>query len=207
MNAKDYYEILGVAHDATQEDIKRAYRRRAKELHPDTNENSDGEEMAELNVAYETLSDEERRRLYDETGSGNDVRKRMEAEAREGVLSLILSHIQAREGNGDIMTSVANELIGQTLAAENNVKQGEKVLLGLRRAQKKLHYKGSGHDYVRTALENRIEDILHKLELSKLNVERCKVAAELVKEYSYDVSWEGAEPPHPIFRTMFLGRT
>jgi hypothetical protein len=67
--SRDYYEILGVPRDATAEELKRAYRRRARECHPDANP-GDPEAAArfrEAREAYETLSDPERRAEYDRT--------------------------------------------------------------------------------------------------------------------------------------------
>ena len=67
--AADYYELLGVGRSASGDDIKRAYRRLARELHPDTNDDPAAEErFKELGVAYEILSDPQRRRRYDTYG-------------------------------------------------------------------------------------------------------------------------------------------
>ena len=67
----DYYEILGVGKDASQDDIKKAYRSLAKKYHPDVTDLSKEEAEAkfkEVSEAYEVLSDEEKRKLYDQYG-------------------------------------------------------------------------------------------------------------------------------------------
>jgi molecular chaperone DnaJ len=66
---RDLYELLGVARDATETEIKRAFRRLARELHPDVSDHPEaGERFRELAEAYEVLSNAETRRLYDRYG-------------------------------------------------------------------------------------------------------------------------------------------
>ncbi len=69
--ARDYYDVLGVARGASQDEIKRAFRQKAKQYHPDANPDDPQAEVRfkELNEAYEVLGDEEKRKQYDTFGS------------------------------------------------------------------------------------------------------------------------------------------
>ncbi len=69
MEKKDYYDILGLDHSATKEDIKKAYRKLALKYHPDKNKEKGAEEkFKEISEAYAVLYDDEKRKMYDQYG-------------------------------------------------------------------------------------------------------------------------------------------
>ena len=70
---KDYYEVLGINKNATDEELKKAYRKRSRQYHPDANVNSPRpaiaeEKFKEVSEAYETLSNPQKRKMYDQFG-------------------------------------------------------------------------------------------------------------------------------------------
>ena len=70
-NKRDYYEVLGVEKTASEEELKKAYRKLAKKYHPDANPDNKAEAEAkfkEVNEAYENLSDPQKRKMYDQFG-------------------------------------------------------------------------------------------------------------------------------------------
>ncbi len=69
MSKRDYYEVLGVSKTATQDEIRKAYRRLSKKYHPDINKDPGAEDkFKELSAAYEVVSDEQKRAQYDQFG-------------------------------------------------------------------------------------------------------------------------------------------
>ncbi len=100
---RDYYEILGVPRNASQEEIKRAYKRLARQYHPDVNKSPEAEErFKEINEAYQVLSDPEKRAQYDHFGR---VGSRPEAAWTD-------PHIGGFGGVGPDITEIFEELFG-----------------------------------------------------------------------------------------------
>jgi curved DNA-binding protein len=70
MQYKDYYQVMGLARDASQDEVKRAYRKLARKYHPDVSKEHDSEaKFKELGEAYEVLKDPEKRAAYDQLGA------------------------------------------------------------------------------------------------------------------------------------------
>ncbi len=81
--ARDYYEVLGVARRADKTEIKTAFRKLAREYHPDVSKHDDAESrFKEINEAYEVLSDDEKRARYDRFGACGRAGQRLASAAR-----------------------------------------------------------------------------------------------------------------------------
>ena len=69
VSKRDYYEVLGLGKDASQDEIKKAYRKMARQYHPDVNKAADAEDkFKEVKEAYDVLSDDQKRAQYDQFG-------------------------------------------------------------------------------------------------------------------------------------------
>jgi len=112
MSKRDYYEVLGVARNASDEELKKSYRRMAMKHHPDRNTAGDKAAEAsfkEAKEAYEVLSDASRRRAYDQHGHAG-----IDPSAAAG----------AGAGFGDIFSDIFGEIFGGARGGRSNVFRG-----------------------------------------------------------------------------------
>src|SRR4249920_1571680 len=82
----DYYKILGITKTASEEDVKKAYRKLARKLHPDLNPNDKeaNKKFQQINEANEVLSDPEKRKKYDQYGENWENAEQFEKAGRSG---------------------------------------------------------------------------------------------------------------------------
>lgn len=129
-NKRDYYEVLGIDKNATDEDIKRAYRKKAKECHPDLHPNDKEAEACfkELNEANEVLSDPDKRARYDQFGfDGPDMGGGAGGNPFGGM------DFSGMGGMGDIFDQLFNGGMGGSAQARRNApRQGNDVRYELR---------------------------------------------------------------------------
>ena len=124
----DHYETLGVARDATAEDIKRAWRRASSKAHPDR-AGGDAEAMAKINRAYEVLGDAERRKAYDETGNDGQLRTPAD-DARDLLLKLIAEALESVKGNlVDHLRRCLDDMAGDVLQHRKKVTRKREQLV------------------------------------------------------------------------------
>ena len=129
-NKRDYYEVLGIDKNATDEDIKRAYRKKAKECHPDLHPNDKEAEarFKELNEANEVLSDPDKRARYDQFGFDGPDRGGGAGGNPFGGMDF-----SGMGGMGDIFDQLFNGGMGGSAQARRNApRQGNDVRYELR---------------------------------------------------------------------------
>lgn len=190
----DHYTNLGVTPDASDADIKRAYRAKAKAMHPD--KGGDAAEFADIAKAYEVLKDPERRLLYDATGADN--RPPIEKEVESILIGLFN---EALAGDDIEITAFVRERVkkvgGQIPDQQKQLKARKKKLTAKRG---KIKSKGPNvvHMLIDTEVRNidaQMMQLEHQIEVNKA----CLVALE-----SYDEDWEA--PPKPDFMLYDLRR-
>lgn len=128
MKKKTLYEQLGVPKDASEEEIKRAFRLRAKELHPDVG--GDEKEFVEVSKAYKILSNHTLRIIYDKTGKEEVVDTTI-AQAVETLKNLFITIINTHKTaviNIDYLSLMKNEITNE-MKAIKKTKEGTEIAL------------------------------------------------------------------------------
>ena len=169
----DYYKILGVDRDCDQDSIKKAYRKKARECHPDHHRDDPEkvEQFRQITEAYEVLSKPEARAEYDEFGrTGKQCQAILDELANMYINKVI-------QGTRDPIESLRNDLRKGINNSKENLKSTKRNITIVKDSVKKLKTKGSSKTLIdviekkirgfaveETMINNRIEDLEWRLE-------------------------------------------
>jgi curved DNA-binding protein CbpA len=188
---KNLYEVLGVSPDATDEDIKKAYRKRAQETHPDT-ETGSSDEFTELNEAYTILLDRKSRLTYDRTGStekqsaDNDRIKSIQ-ELQRVMLQILEDFTTDDIFFMDLPAHVLNIFNANIERAKNNIVDLKKKVKRLRRYKKRFHYKNTdNNDFITIAVNGKIYGLTNEISSELDKIRAFNLMLELLASYDYE---------------------
>lgn len=183
-----HYDTLGVARDATEAEIRRAFRKKASECHPDRHHHdpelkaANDARMSAINGAYTVLRDPERRAHYDVTGQDEVEEDPIEAKAGELLMTTFRAAI---DEDGDMVMFVTARL--RAAKAET-----ESTLSGLRLQQRNVAKKRDkikvkrGENMVQAMIDKKLEHLTADIEANALGVQALTRALELVDNYVWE---------------------
>lgn len=155
IRAKNHYDALGVAQDATPDQIKRAYRSKARTHHPD--KGGDAQEFASAAAAYDVLSDPQRRQLYDATGQDRETP--IEEEANRVLLGLFNEMVSSAP-EGRILDCIRLHLDELTRSFKDNKAQ-IKVRQGLLKKRREKITSTSETNLAHLVIDKEMQSIDH----------------------------------------------
>lgn len=198
-----HYEVLGVEPDASPEEIKRAYRKKATSAHPDKKRGGagDNEEMIELNAAYECLSDPGRRQLYDATG--RDQAKPFEHDVRDLLFSAFTDAL-LKEAPDTL--AHARAFVEERRAKIATIKRNAEAARARFTAKRGKVSVSEGTNLFHVLINKQLEMISQDLAGLEADDERHRAALDELKKYSTTERPPGFLPLPPRTWTFDLSR-
>ena len=184
-----HYETIGVHETATAEEIKKAYRERSKELHPDANDGDD-KGFAKLAKAYKVLSDPEKRKKYDEKSIDTENNEAEQVNSIMAGLTLaFLEHAPSvkTESLTDFVKKQVKEQLGN---AKSAVTKLEKEIDRAENAKNRIVRKELGHNLILSVFENKISEARTNIVRHNEAVLLFDKVLEEIESYSYLVDVE-----------------
>lgn len=193
----DLYKTLGVSKGADKKAIRKAYLNRAKKTHPDSGGNKD--KFALVKKAYDILSDEERRKRYDDLGDDSDTVDNSQGDAIQTVahyLNLVLQDC-ANGGRSpieiDIMSSIRSKINSGISEAQKQIRIAKQML----DIDKKMkgRFKSKGENIMESILISRFQALENQIKNQTLWEEKQKNALEMIKDFTFKYDSPAYESP------------
>jgi curved DNA-binding protein CbpA len=193
-----YYDILGVTHDASLGEIKRAYIAKSKLNHPD--KGGDQAKQGELNRAYNCLSDAERRKRYDLTGE--DIDKPIENDIHELIVSAFQQVLAAEEEIPSYLLAARNLIRHQLQENTNNQREINNHIKKLKKRRDKIRVKPGKTNLFHAILDKQMTMFIRSVEQLKQDEISLRGALEELNNYESD-----EEIPLPSSQQFYGFRT
>lgn len=184
------YQVLGVEPSADDETIKKAYRRKAKALHPDAG--GDADRFAEATLAYDVLMDAKRRKLFDETGKIDSQSEDNKEQAARQVLFDMLAHALM----GDVNPLAVNLVHQMDQNLQKQIAEVEKRQTALRRATERAQAlekrfvrkskKAPEPNLFTDMLKRHQDQIAQAIEHNERQLETLTRALDILRLYGFD---------------------
>jgi len=205
LSKKSLYDILGVDEDAANDAIKRAYRRKAKETHPDRNEGKQ-EDFIEAHRAYAILSSPERRKKYDETGDESERNANSELATCISLIQNMMQSLIDQAGENIIYIDIIGEMKSALRKKSNDhitqikhlkKRSGlyQKVLLKVKNKKK--------DGVIEHILHDNIKTIKHAIQSNQEQIDIDDRALQLLENYGFDFE----KKAQPKYTTIFSNST
>ncbi|MDQ0559760.1 curved DNA-binding protein CbpA [Rhizobium mesoamericanum] len=186
------YEILGVRRDATDDQVKAAYRRRAKATHPDSG--GDPEAFSRVQKAYELLLDPVRRKVFDDTGYDVELADPIDLQALMVIEKLVnqLTLDEREPGTFDPLSRMRADLSEDMRKARFSKRELERHASRIEHHLERLE-KRPATDVLGSMLRARIKAISTAIGETEAKIKASERACEMLYDYSYEVDVQEGE--------------
>jgi curved DNA-binding protein CbpA len=186
----DLYAILRTHREATQQEIKRAFRKRSKETHPDIYGDSVVEEFHRVKMAYEILGDKEKRKFYDKTGCIQAEEKEINAVAAQILTQAFQKTISQLKGNiffVDLPGKVKEQLLVEQEDMKENMRKAQLSIRNINKIIGKIIKKTDKFpEILRSFLLQERQKLVSMIRQVIDSLEYNKRAIEMIEEYDFN---------------------
>lgn len=184
-----YYDELGVGKDASQAEVKKAYRSKAQKLHPDKGD-GDKDKFAALQEAYSVLSKPELRAEYDRTGAkeGAHPKPSLDDQARQYVVSAVFTIVnQTRDATQlNLVASLKKYISEDENSAVLGKREAEKAQNKLKYVATQLHSDNGESDFIAAALRHQADKFEERVRAATDYLAKLEIAKELIEHFDYE---------------------
>ncbi len=186
--SRNLYDILGVEPDATEEEIKKAFREKSKDFHPDaTGKGDQYDSFVEISTAYSILSDPEKRDKYDKTGYAGEGGQDTKEVAYE-IMQMWFKTIIA--GGEELLTkNIVEELKDMFLSdidkCEERIAQLDKRYDVIKQVNEKVQFSGNNVNILGNTVQEELNHTTFLMKQSRYQIEVDNLAIDIIAEH-YD---------------------